>query len=104
MNSEHCTPLYTVYGSATWPCYGPGVSFILKERSHKPPADSSSSVMASWMHGIGFCDAYPAILYPENLIPGAFNYVLESDGRECVKLEEQLITDSGVENMTKRPF
>ena len=96
-----------------------GVSFTeLTERGHKLPAEFVDQRYGVMMHGIGLCDEYPAILYPEDFIPGAFDYVLEPGmtlcveayigavgGREGVKLEEQvLITDSGFENLTKCPF
>ena len=69
------------------------------------------------MHGM-LCDGYPAILYPENFIPGAFEHVLEPrgtlsveayagpvGGREGVEREEQvLIRRDGIENPTKCPF
>lgn len=97
----------------------PGVSFTeLTERSHKLPAEYVAQRYGVMMHGIGLCDEYPAILYPEDFIPGAFDYALEPGmtlcveayvgavgGREGVKLEEQvLITENGYENLTKCPF
>ncbi|MEM1159598.1 MAG: dimethylsulfonioproprionate lyase DddP [Pseudomonadota bacterium] len=70
------------------------------------------------MHGVGLCDEWPMIVYPEDWREGAFDYVLEpgmmlcvealigSAGLGCsIKLEDQvLITEDGVENMTKFPF
>ena len=63
--------------------------------------------------GIDVCNG----MYPEDFIPGAFDYVLEPGmtlcveayfgavGAQGVKLEEQvLITDPGYENLTKCPF
>ncbi|CDX21082.1 DMSP lyase [Mesorhizobium plurifarium] len=97
----------------------PGISFTeLTERSHRLPAEFVAQRYGVMMHGIGLCDEYPAILYPEDFIPGAFDYVLEPGmtlcvesyigtvgGHEGVKLEEQvLITENGVENLTKCPF
>ena len=70
------------------------------------------------MHGVGLCDEWPAIFYPQDFVEGAFDYVVEPGmtfcveayigavgGREGVKLEEQvLITEDGVENLTRAPF
>jgi Xaa-Pro aminopeptidase len=70
------------------------------------------------IHGIGMCDEYPCIYYPEDFIDGAFDYVLQPGmtlcveayigavgGTEGVKLENQvLITESGAENLTRYPF
>ncbi|MER9883213.1 dimethylsulfonioproprionate lyase DddP [Mesorhizobium sp. M0118] len=97
----------------------PGVSFTeLTERSHRLPAEFVAQRYGVMIHGIGLCDEYPAIAYPEDFVPGAFDYVLEPGmtlcveayvgavgGRDGVKLEEQvLITEEGVENLTKCPF
>jgi len=70
------------------------------------------------MHGVGLCDEYPSFYYPENpmndgfdfeLAPGMMlcveSYIGAVGGKEGVKLENQvLITEDGVENMTKFPF
>jgi Xaa-Pro aminopeptidase len=70
------------------------------------------------MHGVGLCDEWPSILYPQDYREGAFEYPLESGmvicveayigcegGTEGVKLEDQvLITDNGYENLTHFPF
>ena len=70
------------------------------------------------MHGVGLCDEWPLITYPEDWREGAFDYELEPGMMLCVealigskdlgfsiKLEDQvLITETGVENMTKMPF
>ncbi|TIL80536.1 MAG: aminopeptidase P family protein [Mesorhizobium sp.] len=97
----------------------PGVSFTeLTQCGHKLPKEFVDQRYSVMMHGIGLCDEYPAILYPEDFISGAFDYVLEPGmtlcieayigavgGHEGVKLEEQvLLTETGVENLTKCPF
>ena len=70
------------------------------------------------MHGVGLCDEWPHIAYPEDYHEGAFEYELlpgmvicveayigAEGGAEGVKLEEQvLITEDGYENMTHYPF
>ena len=68
-------------------------------------------------HGVGLCDEYPAIMYPENWESGGYDgvlhpgmtltaeaYIGEVGGREGVKLEDQiLITESGYELLTHFP-
>ena len=70
------------------------------------------------MHGVGLCDEWPLVAYPDQLVPGAFDYVLEpgmtlcvevlaspEDGDFSIKLEDQvLITEDGYENLTRYPF
>ncbi|MDP5290921.1 Xaa-Pro peptidase family protein [Oceanimonas sp. CHS3-5] len=70
------------------------------------------------MHGVGLCDEYPCIRYPEDLECHGYDGVLEPGmtlcveayvgavgGKEGVKLEDQvLITETGVENLTSYPF
>jgi Xaa-Pro aminopeptidase len=70
------------------------------------------------MHGVGLCDEWPYVPYPDSYVPGAFEHVLEAGMVLCVealvspeggdfsiKLEEQvLITETGHENLTKYPF
>lgn len=97
----------------------PGVSFTeLTQTGHKLPQEFVEQRYGVMMHGIGLCDEYPAILYPQDFIPGAFDYVLQPGmticveayvgavgGREGVKLEEQvLITENGFEKLSECPF
>lgn len=70
------------------------------------------------MHGVGLCDEWPMIVYPDALVDGAFEHVLAENMVICVealvtpeggdfsiKLEDQvLITPNGYENLTKYPF
>ena len=70
------------------------------------------------MHGVGLCDEWPLIEYPEDYVEGAFEstlvpgmvlcveaYVGEVGGAEGIKLEDQvLVTNSGHENLTNYPF
>lgn len=70
------------------------------------------------MHGVGLCDEWPLVAYPDQAVPGAFDYPLEPGMTLCVealvgevggdfsiKLEDQvLITEDGFENLTKYPF
>ena len=70
------------------------------------------------MHGVGLCDEAPAIYYREDYDDVGYDGVLEEgmvmcvealigaqDGRESVKLEEQvLITEQGCEQLTTYPL
>ena len=70
------------------------------------------------MHGVGLCDEWPAIAYPEDHEEGAFDHALEPGMVLCVealvgevggdfsiKLEEQvLVTDDGAEVLSSYPF
>ncbi len=70
------------------------------------------------MHGVGLCDEWPLIAYPDKFVEGAFDYHLEPGMVLCVealvgeeggdfmiKLEDQvLVTEDGYENLTKYPF
>jgi len=97
----------------------PGVSFKeLTQKGHRLPEQYRAQRYGVMMHGVGLCDEYPAIYYPEDYMEGAFDYVLEPGMTLCVeayvgavgmrdgvKLEEQvLITETGYENLTLCPF
>lgn len=70
------------------------------------------------MHGVGLCDEWPLVAYPDEAVEGAFDYPLEPGMVLCVealvspeggdfsiKLEDQvLVTESGYENLTMYPF
>ena len=70
------------------------------------------------MHGVGLCDEWPSVAYPDGERQGAYDYPLEPGMTLCVealvspeggdfsiKLEDQvLITEDGYENLTKYPF
>lgn len=70
------------------------------------------------MHGVGLCDEYPSIRYPEDLEGHGYDgelepgmalcveaYVGAVGGKEGVKLEDQvIITEDGFENLTNYPF
>ena len=69
------------------------------------------------MHGVGLCDEWPLVAYPDKMVEGAFDHELEAGmvlcvealvGAECgdfsIKLEDQvLITEDGFENLTTYP-
>lgn len=70
------------------------------------------------MHGVGLCDEWPLVAYPDHAVPGSFDYALEpgmvlcvealvgeAGGDFSIKLEDQvLITEDGFENLTAYPF
>ncbi len=70
------------------------------------------------IHGVGLCDEWPFIPYPDQYVPGAIDHPLEPGMTLCVealvsrdggdfsiKLEDQvLITETGFENLTDYPF
>ena len=70
------------------------------------------------MHGVGLCDEWPLVAYPDRAVEGAYDYPLEPGMTLCVealvgevggdfsiKLEDQvLITEDGFENLTQYPF
>ncbi|WP_300058307.1 dimethylsulfonioproprionate lyase DddP [uncultured Roseobacter sp.] len=70
------------------------------------------------IHGVGLCDEWPMVAYPDKAVPGAYDYPLEPGMTLCVevlvgevggdfsiKLEDQvLITEDGYENLTRYPF
>jgi Xaa-Pro dipeptidase len=69
-------------------------------------------------HGVGLCDEYPAIYYPEDAKESGYegvleagmticleSYIGEAGGPEGVKLEEQtLVTETGAEVLSRYPF
>ena len=70
------------------------------------------------MHGVGLCDEWPLVAYPDKMVPGAFDHEIEAGMVLCVealvspeggdfsiKLEDQvLVTEDGFENLTTYPF
>ncbi len=97
----------------------PGVSFHdLTFKGHQLAANYQKQKYGCRMHGVGLCDEWPLIVYPEAWVPGAFDYHLEPGMVLCVealvspeggdfsiKLEDQvLITETGYENLTRYPF
>lgn len=98
---------------------GPGVGFDeLVFGGHQLPEEFVPGQYSCRMHGVGLCDEWPMITYPEEHVPGAFDYKLEpgmmlcvealvgsADAGFSVKLEDQvLITDAGYENLTTYPY
>lgn len=82
------------------------------------PEDCRPQRYGVMMHGVGLCDEYPSIRYPEDLECHGYDGILEPGmalcveayvgrvgGKEGVKLEDQvIITETGFENLTNYPF
>jgi len=97
----------------------PGVTFSELTHLGKPlPPQYVAQRYGVMMHGVGLCDEFPSVYYPQDFIPGAYDYPLEPGmvlcvevycgevgGRDGVKLEDQvLITETGFENLSSYPF
>ncbi len=97
----------------------PGVRFTeLTRNAHRLPESCRAQRYGVMFHGVGLCDEYPSIRYPEDLESYGYEgelqpgmalcveaYVGEVGGRDGIKLENQLlVTDSGYELLTHYPF
>lgn len=97
----------------------PGVSMRdLSLNCHPLAEQYQKQKYGCMMHGVGLCDEWPLIAYPDQLVEGAFDYTLEAgmvlcvealvspeDGDFSIKLEDQvLVTEDGHENLTTYPF
>jgi Xaa-Pro aminopeptidase len=97
----------------------PGVTIPeITEKSHRLDDRFQAQKYGCLMHGVGLCDEWPLVAYPDQAVPGSFDYALEPGMVLCVeaalgevggdfsiKLEDQvLITEDGYENLTKYPF
>ncbi|SFT66861.1 dimethylsulfonioproprionate lyase DddP [Sedimentitalea nanhaiensis] len=97
----------------------PGVTIPeLTANAHRLDDKYQAQKYGCLMHGVGLCDEWPMVAYPDKAVPGAFDYALEPGMTICVeacvgevggdfsiKLEDQvLITDDGFENLTTYPF
>jgi Xaa-Pro aminopeptidase len=97
----------------------PGVTIQELSTNCSPlPAQYQKLKYGCMMHGVGLCDEWPLVAYPDAYVEGSFDYALEPGMTLCVealispeggdfsiKLEDQvLITENGFENLTKYPF
>ena len=97
----------------------PGVSFReLTFGGHQLDATYNKWKYSCRFHGVGLCDEWPLIAYPDHYVEGAFDYeveagmvfcvealVAEDGGDFSIKLEDQVIvTEDGPENLTRYPF
>jgi len=97
----------------------PGITIPeLTARCHVLDPEFQALKYGCMMHGVGLCDEWPLVAYPDKAVPGAFDYALEpgmvlcvealispEGGAFSIKLEDQvLITETGFENLTHYPF
>ena len=97
----------------------PGVTLHeITEKGHRLPEEFREQRYGVMMHGVGLCDEYPCVRYPEDVEAHGYHAVLEAGmvlcveayigavgGHEGIKLEDQvLITEDGYENLTNYPF
>jgi Xaa-Pro aminopeptidase len=97
----------------------PGVRFTeLTRNGHRLPESCRAQRYGVMFHGVGLCDEYPSIRYPEDLESYGYEgelqpgmalcveaYVGEVGGRDGIKLENQLlVTETGFELLTHYPF
>ena len=97
----------------------PGLGYReLTEKLHPMKDEYISGRYGVAMHGVGLCDEAPAIYYPQDYDEVGYDGVFQEGmvicvealigvegGRECVKLEEQvLITADGYEQLTTYPL
>jgi len=97
----------------------PGISIPeLVAKSHRLEDKYQAQKYGCLMHGVGLCDEWPLVAYPDQEVPGAFDYTLQPGMTMCVevlvseegqdfsiKLEDQvIITDDGYENLSTYPF
>ncbi len=97
----------------------PGRSFReLMELGQKLPEKYAQQRYGVMFHGVGLCDEYPSLRYPEDWSSSGYDGVLEPGMCLCVevyfgevngpcgiKLEDQgVVTENGFENLTKYPF
>lgn len=97
----------------------PGVSIReLTHGGHLLAPEYQAQKYSCKMHGVGLCDEWPFVPYPDAWVDGAFEVALEPGMVLCVealvspeggdfsiKLEDQvLITETGHENLTRYPF
>jgi Xaa-Pro aminopeptidase len=96
----------------------PGRSFReLSNAAKSVPEDCLPNRYSVLFHGVGLCDEYPAVPYPDDWERSGYDGVLEPGmtvcvesyigrhgGNEGVKLEEQvLITETGCEMLSRYP-
>ena len=97
----------------------PGLGFReLSEKAFRLPERFRANRYSVIAHGVGLCDEYPAIYYPEDVARTGYDGALEEHmtlclesyvgapgGAEGVKLEEQvLVTATGAEVLSAYPF
>jgi len=90
----------------------------ISEQAWRIPAEFAANRYSSFGHGIGLADEYPSVKHWPAFAEKGYDGVIEagttfcveacigvSGGRECVKLEEQvLITADGIEQLSSYPM
>lgn len=102
-----------------WQMLKPGMSIKDVSMNCRPMPDEFTDLKYGCvMHGVGLCDEWPLVKYQDKWEDGQFDYDLEPGMFLCseayigtvggefgIKLEDQvMITDDGVENLTRCPF
>lgn len=97
----------------------PGMGFIeFAEKSFVLPEEFMPNRYSAVVHGVGLCDEFPAVSYPQDTRKGGYDgvfkpgmvicfesYIGRAGGREGVKLENQaLITETGVDVLDRFPM
>jgi len=97
----------------------PGITIPeISRRAHRLADRFQKLKYGCMMHGVGLCDEWPHVSYPDHVVEGAFDHELkpgmvlcvealvgEDGGDFSIKLEDQvLITEDGHENLTTYPF
>ena len=97
----------------------PGVTLReLMETCHELPPIYQKQKYSCFGHGVGLCDEWPHLDYPDHWVDGRFEYALEPGMTLCIealisreggdfsiKLEDQVvITETGYENITNYPW
>ena len=97
----------------------PGMSFFeATQKAHRLPEAYRALRYGVLAHGVGLCDEYPCIRYPEDVTHYGYGgqievgmilsveaYIGAEGGREGVKLEEQVvITEKGAEALSCYPY
>jgi Xaa-Pro aminopeptidase len=97
----------------------PGVNIQeLSRNCHTLRPEFQKQKYGCLMHGVGLCDEWPLVAYPDKMVDGAFDYELQpgmvlcvevlaspENGYFSIKLEDQvLVTEQGFENLSKYPF
>ena len=97
----------------------PGMSFAeMTAKAHRLPEAYRAQRYGVIAHGVGLCDEYPCVRYPEDVEAHGYDgnfepgmtlcveaYVGAVGGEEGVKLEEQvLVTETGCEVLSSYPF
>ncbi|MGC1503539.1 MAG: dimethylsulfonioproprionate lyase DddP [Sulfitobacter sp.] len=90
----------------------------LSANTHVLDAQFQAGKYGCLMHGVGLCDEWPLVAYPNHAVAGAYDYPLEAGMVLCVealvqpeggdfaiKLEDQvLVTEEGFEDLTSYDF